>query len=534
MNLDQLQIDARPRPYWQAIDLGMALLRRHARTVYLSWWAIWATLAGLLALLTPQDWLMWNWLVLWWLRPLIERSTIFILSRAVFNEEVGVRDTLRAWPAQLRLGWLRTLTWWRPIVIGRGLWQPVWQLEGARGQFASQRRRVLGARGAYGSAAWYGVICAHFEFVLQFALISLLGIFLSDPDSITPFLLLQDEFAPGSWENHLPLFTYLLSGGIMGPIYTAGCFTLYLNRRAELEGWDIEITLRKLAHRRSSQLLASGKAAATLLLACLCWLALPAPEAQAAPDCSQLPKTNKYGMPVRATASRPASQGSAQTAIRADIDRLAAGPEFSVWECRETWQAKKTVEDKEREADPPPKWLQDLFGDFDGPNLPVAEILKVTFITLLVLLVAWLLFRNRALLGRLLETRDKDPQPTPAHEICGLDIRPESLPDDVPSSVLRLWRDGQRRAALALLYRASLSRLAHAQQLELAAGFTEGDCLAVARQAQQRGTLRAATLEFFTELTRHWQAAAYADRWLDDERFSSLCRSWRASIGDER
>jgi len=32
----------------------------------------------------------------------------------------------------------------------------------------------------------------------------------------------------------------------------ASDFTLYLNRRTELEGWDIEIAFRQLAARRAS------------------------------------------------------------------------------------------------------------------------------------------------------------------------------------------------------------------------------------------------------------------------------------------
>lgn len=532
MNLDQLQIDARPRPYAQAIDLGSALLREHARTVYLTWWAIWLPLGALVALLSPQSLLVWNWLLLWWLRPLIERSTIFILSRAVFGEQVSVKQALRAWPSLLRLGWLRSLTWWRPIMVGRGLYQPVWVLEGARGDLANLRRRVLGARGAYGSAAWFGVICAHFEFILQFALISLLGIFLSSAEQINPFLLLQDEFASGRWENHLPLLTYLFSAGIIGPYYAASCFTLYLNRRAELEGWDIEIALRKLARRRSSQLVpATAKAAGTtiskmlgLLLASMLAFTLPSPPAEAAADCSKLKRPDQHA------ASRSDSATPEQRRLRESIDQLAGSEEFSQWECVEGWQRKPEKPEKEEKDDRDWSWLKKLLGA-DGPNLPVADILKPVFIAMLIILVVWLLFRNRKLLGGLLKS-DKDEEGfVPAEEICGLDIRPESLPADIPASVLALWRDGQQRAALALLYRASVSRLAHRHALELAAGFTEGDCQQAARAAVRNGQLSAEAGDHFTELTRIWQAAAYADRWPETATLELLCQRWRQLHG---
>ncbi|MBE9609163.1 DUF4129 domain-containing protein [Chitinilyticum piscinae] len=522
MKLEQLQVDARPRPHAQAIDLGMALLREHARTVYLCWWALWLPLGLIVALLSPHGFLSWNWVILWWLRPLIERSTIFILSRGVFGETISVRQALRAWPRLLRKGWIRTLTWWRPIVTGRGLYQPVWVLEGADGAQATQRRRVLGARGAYGSAAWFGIICAHFEFVLQLALLSLLGLFFSSVDEMNPFLLLQDEFAPGRWENHLPLVGYLISAGLIGPYYAASCFTLYLNRRAELEGWDIEIALRRLLRRRQSLLdRGAAKSMLGLLVAGFC-LVLPAPDSQAA-DCSKLP------VPGDTAASRASAVSAQQRQLRASIDSLSRGQEFSHWECVTKWEAKTKVPEKidtDEES-----WLSKLFRT-RAPDLPVAEILKPLVITLAIALIVWLLWRNRRLLGGLLPAA-RDPERQIASEIAGLDIRPESLPGDIPTSVLQLWQRGQRREALALLYRASVSRLAHADSLEIAPGFTEGDCLQSARQAERQGLLSQPAGVLFAEITRAWQAAAYADRWPQDEQLRNLCLRWPPALGGQ-
>ena len=51
----------------------------------------------------------------------------------------------------------------------------------------------------------------------------------------------------------------------------------------------------------------------------------------------------------------------------------------------------------------------------------------------------------------------------PTH-VRDLDIRPESLPDDIGAAARALWDRGEHRAALALLYRGLLSRLAHVSQ----------------------------------------------------------------------
>jgi hypothetical protein len=53
----------------------------------------------------------------------------------------------------------------------------------------------------------------------------------------------EDRFA---WISNLLYFTAF---GLVGPIYAAAGFTLYLNRRIELEGWDIELKFRRLTAR---------------------------------------------------------------------------------------------------------------------------------------------------------------------------------------------------------------------------------------------------------------------------------------------
>jgi hypothetical protein len=63
---------------------------------------------------------------------------------------------------------------------------------------------------------------------------------------------------------------------------------------------------------------------------------------------------------------------------------------------------------------------------------------------------------------------------------------------------------GDPRGALALLYRGGIARLA-ALGVEIPAGATEGDCLRLAA-AHRAG----AGLGPFRELTRAWQALAYA------------------------
>ena len=111
--------------------------------------------------------------------------------------------------------------------------------------------------------------------------------------------------------------------------------------------------------------------------------------------------------------------------------------------------------------------------------------------------------------------------PDPPATLFGLDLRPESLPRDVEAAARALLGDGRFRAALALLYRASLSRLVGGYGLDVPRGATEGDCLRLAAKV-----LPAGASAYFRDLTREWQGAAYAHRPPADG--DDLCRRWSA------
>ena len=206
MQLDKLELDLRPRSSAQALDLGFALLRKHAGDAYSAWLALWFPIVAAcaaLALWMPEK-LWWFVLLAWWLRALPERAPLYVLSRRVFGEEVSWRQALKAWPAQLRGGWFSMLTWRRIFSPMRSLFAPIWQLEGARGKVAAERRRVIGRNGTFAAAAWFGVVCVFFELVLAFGLLAFIGIFLSDENAINPFILIV-HFFRGEIESRMSI-----------------------------------------------------------------------------------------------------------------------------------------------------------------------------------------------------------------------------------------------------------------------------------------------------------------------------------------
>jgi len=160
-------------------------------------------------------------------------------------------------------------------------------------------------------------------------------------------------------------------------------------------------------------------------------------------------------------------------------------------------------------------------------------LIKLLLIGGAIVLVAWLAYRYRDRLAGLLQPASRALPPLPT-EVAGLDIRPESLPDDVPASVRALWNRGEQRAALALLYRASLSQLAHRHALALSRGATEGDCLRLAERANREGALPTEALHVFREVAGLWQAAAYARQWPQDLVLEAACSGWARQFGTGR
>jgi hypothetical protein len=112
----------------------------------------------------------------------------------------------------------------------------------------------------------------------------------------------------------------------------------------------------------------------------------------------------------------------------------------------------------------------------------------------------------------------------PTH-VQDLDIRPESLPPDIGAAARALWDSGEHRAALALLYRGLLSRLAHVHEVAIRDSSTEGDCLALA--ARKLDPVRVA---YVTQLVRTWQRFTYGGIEIDAALVHELCGAFAANL----
>ena len=105
----------------------------------------------------------------------------------------------------------------------------------------------------------------------------------------------------------------------------------------------------------------------------------------------------------------------------------------------------------------------------------------------------------------------------PSH-VRDLDIRPESLPDNIGLAARELWLRGEQRAALSLLYRGALSRLVHGHSVPIRAASTEGECVRIASR-----TLPEHSSAFFARLVSAWQIAVYGAHTPETASVLALC-----------
>jgi len=240
VQVDAFAIRLRRRGALEAADLGARLCQSVAGSVYACHVAVSLPIIALaLATFEIKPWL--PPLLIWWSKPWLDRTILFVLSRAAFGQSTTLKDL---WHAQGYVWWqqlLGTLTV-RRLSPWRSYTQPVHQLEGLSFGKRVPRARQIRAGNA-GSALLLTstyTICA---WCLTGALLSLAYWFApagQEPDLTRLFSEDSERYV----EFGLAL-AYGLATLVLEPFYVASGFGMYLNRRVELEAWDIEQEFRR-------------------------------------------------------------------------------------------------------------------------------------------------------------------------------------------------------------------------------------------------------------------------------------------------
>ena len=471
MQLDRLALHLRRRGSWEAIDLGCGMARQWWRPLILAWLSVYVPCALLLyAALYAYPFAAL--LVLWWLKPVFDRVALEVLARAVFGDvprPLAALHALRRSP-----GILASLTI-RRFDLARSFTLPVWHLERLTGREARERLQTLQRRGR-GHAVWLTIVFFHFEAILTFAFFGAIDFFTPAGQDLDFGLgsLFSGETSSATWRHALGAALQVTTVALLEPFYVAAGFALYLNRRTQLEAWDVELALRRIA-----------AAAAAVVLAIVCVF----PERSAA-----------------------AERAEPQRAIR----EVLAQPEF------EQYRDDRHLRFRGR-SDPAPQASNDA-----GGIVPlVAEVARALMWLAAAAAVAVLLVYARRYVHAW--SPEGAPRASPPRVLFGLDLTPESLPPDVAAAALAAVDAGRTRDALGLLYRGALSVLVNRDAVTLAAGDTEADCV---RRVSARGDAEKA--QAFAAVVAAWQAAAYARRAPAGDDVRTLCAVWDAHFGAGR
>ncbi|MGH8552674.1 MAG: hypothetical protein ACRERS_05205, partial [Methylococcales bacterium] len=249
-----------------------------------------------------------------------------------------------------------------------------------------------------------------------------------------------DQIADSMWDVNTvwwvgPLmncFVYI-TYFVVEPFYVAGGFSLYINRRTQLEGWDIEIVFRQLAQRTRTisqiQLLAVG----TFVV-----LGLATPF-QSGVACAAEPERTNVLLQSPTT----------NQAAKKTIEGILATKEFQHTKEISGWYLNNTLDEPTEENKGDwfnlfsLAWLGEFLAFFGQISLWIAFAFFIA-----AAFYYYTKWKPAAAAARRSDLHQVLPK-----SLFGLDIRPQSLPNDITGAAMALFRTGKGIESLGLLYR---------------------------------------------------------------------------------
>lgn len=508
VNLDNRTIEMRPRRPWEAVDLGILMARR--------WWIplmqLWLCVSLPVFFLTsflPGELLLYQTLVLWWLKPLFERPLLFLLSQNVFGQYPLLRESLRTFP-QLALKQIVLSLTWRRFSPSRALDLPVLQLEGLSGAKRAARLAVLHREGISPSSA-LTVFGVHLEAFISLGIIVIVFLFVPEETEL-PWMDFANFESP--WLILLSNSIVYIGMSLIAPFYVASGFALYLNRRIHLEAWDIEIAFKRIVEVRKKTHAQKNKPATknSSNLIVSIFLAVTLPFFCVTPDVNADDIQNKLSSSVDIES------------VYKEINTIKKQEEFNVRDIQKRLKNSRDDELDESEEEWDLSWLNFSSGFASWLSKTGEYVLWVLVIILIFLIV----FRYREWLKKYAFFSSKSTSQSSIDSpkvLFGLEVTQESLPDDISVAASLLWRSNDKRKALALIYRASLVELIDLG-VQLRSGDTEGVCLEKSKMHRGLKTFTEEKFAYLDKLTEMWQRYAYGHMEPDSGLAMSLCESW--------
>ena len=512
MDLNQITANIRLRSPWEAIDLGFVMVQEWWKSIYIPLAILTLGIAIPLFYFLPEKNYWIGATIIWWLKPLYDRLVLHIISHKLFNEELTSIQALKAIPSLIwNTGFFQTMTF-RRFSLSRGFNLPIWQLEQLRGKRRSERQALLHLT-THSHAVWLTIGLWLVEVIMLLSLFVLLLMFL--PSEIASDFLegvFTDNLEYKRWIDMLNSLFYVAVVTLVHPFYIAGNFALYINRRTELEAWDVELEFKKMGQRL--QKIQNGKIPSKLALTTLLLLSI-----FTAHTISTTPVNADEAVEILAPERKPVEQS------RAVIDEVMLTRNLDDKRKETKWVKIKQKELKKEKTDL--SWLKDIIE-------PIGQFFAIIFefalwIAIAIGLILLYYYRDRWMhLFQGGKKAKKDEYQAP-EVMFGMDVRPESLPSNIIGTSRQLWFEGKHRESLSLLYRGALIRLINQEEVQLENSYTEGDVLKhSAKKLDKNNGIQ--KLAYLKQLTQQWQSIAYAHRIPEEDTMQDLFAHWNTDF----
>lgn len=513
MQLDQITANIRLRSSWEAVDLGFAMVQTGWKSIYPPLVIFNLLFLVPLFLFVPVEYDVYILLFFWWVKPYSHGLILHILSRKLFNTALTTKQALRDIPSLIKNTNMGVITF-RRFSFSRGFNLPIWQLEGLTGKSRAYRQKMLlGA--VHSEAIWLTIGLAAIGVIMSVSLIIFVLLFIPATHFDTVMNSLYSvENGISSLLHYVFYSVFILVTLLIEPFYIAASFALYINRRTQLEAWDIELAFRKMAVRLEE---ATKK---LLSLFAVCTLSLFMMTA--------LFPQNSYAEGT--TSDSPAEKSELRAISQVDyvsdvllpastsketIDDIINTKELKGETERYRWQLKDFDQQNEEDDD---------FDAFEGMAKFIAILLEsILWVLLVIGLVLLYITREKWLLLLRPDVEVEDEYEIP-EVLFGMDVRKASLPDDILSSAKALWQAQKTRESLSLLYRAALIQLLD-DNVVLERSETEGDILKLSQKC-----IAEDKYQYLARLTTAWQLIAYAHRVPSDNDIVWLFDHWQGDF----
>ncbi len=483
MDLNNAQIEIRPRKPYEGLDLGFSMASKWFLTLWLLWLSV-ALPVVIIVKLFFSNYPVLSIFILWWLKPIYETPILYWLSRAIFNEKPEIKSILKNIFSIIRPRILSRLTLLR-FSPSRSFYMPVLLLENLGGKEYRSRVAILGNNQSAGFTLTF--ICILFEVLLYYSAVILLIMLVPQEFASINLTNLFDDTS-GTASIITTIFS-VLAMSIIAPFYIASGFALYLTRRTELEAWDIELNFKRLVKRKKE-----SKNISSLLLSIFLIFSVSLTSLNIA-DASE----------------------SGRDKSKTAIEEVLKHKDFGQKKTESKWRF-KTFESKEKPDNDNFKWFFKLIEHIAAFFSMIIKPLIWLGGGILVTVLLYLALKQMGYLENLFQSRKKFIPPT---ELFGLKLTKDSLPENILDEVKKLLKLDDVRGALSLLYRGALFRLVYLYYLEIPASATEGECVSIVKKSRE-----ADEIDFFKELTDVWLKMAYGHIRPERHIIEALCNNW--------